>query len=109
MCSDHTKQTVERPVVIHGMQIVTTANMKIVDEDLRDTATAISASGHIAPSLLIAIQHVLDVTDTLTIEQSLSPDTEGAGAPSVNLDVHYGLQNQQSGSYERMVSLLVSS
>ena len=52
---------------------------------------------------------MLNVTDTLTVEQSLSPGTKGAGAPGVNLDAHYGLQNQQSGSYEGMVSLLVSS
>jgi hypothetical protein len=69
------------------MQVVAPADVLIIDEDLGNGATAIAAAGsHRIPRLLIAINGVFGVRDTLSIQQILGTNAEGASAPGVNLD-----------------------
>tara|TARA_B100001059_G_scaffold121808_1_gene121814 strand:- start:490 stop:912 length:423 start_codon:yes stop_codon:yes gene_type:complete len=72
------------------MQFITTTNVSVVDEDLRNAAAAITSGRHGIASRLITINGKLGVGDALAIQQLFGSDAERARLPGVNLDARHG-------------------
>ena len=63
---------------LQGMQIITTTDVAVIDEDLRNTATAIAPGSHGITTWLITIHGMLGVGNTFAIQQLFGAHAEGA-------------------------------
>ncbi len=81
------------------MQIITTTDVAVIDEDLRNTATAIAPGSHGITTWLITIHGMLGVGNTFAIQQLFGAHAEGAGAPCVDLDARHRAFNGGPESY----------
>jgi hypothetical protein len=69
------------------MDVITAADVGIVDKNLGQRATTISPIGHFVAGGIIAIDRVFGIFYALVIEQSFGSNAKGAGSPGINFDI----------------------
>ena len=83
------KQWIELALSIERRNVVATANMLVIDKNLRYRAPSMSPLRHFGSCCLVTINTVFGIGNPFAIEQRLCPNAEGAGAPGVNFDVSH--------------------